>query len=124
MNDLRKDGERPRKAVGTLELVGSTSLGDAMSKKTTPSDDAPGRPLSRSRVVLLGVLLGGAWGSVMWLIFELAGRESGLRGWGYLAFTLAMMGGGVAAVFGAGSARRGGERISPKVRSGRRGRNR
>ncbi len=114
------DRERPSE----LSMVGSTSLGDAMSKKTTPSDDASRRSPSRSRVVLLGVLLGGAWGSVMWLIFELAGRESGLRGWGYLAFTLAMMGGGVAAVFGAGGARRSGERISPKVRSGRRGRNR
>jgi hypothetical protein len=69
----------------------------------------------RIAILGLGVLLGAAWGSVMWMIFEVAGRETGVRGWGYLALTMAMIGGGVAAIFGANAARRRGERISPKI---------
>ncbi len=90
-----------------------------MARKPPPA--APERrAASRTRTVLAGVGLGALWGSLMWLIFEIAGRESGFRGWAYLAFTLAMIGGGVAAVFGATGARREGERISPRVRRGRR----
>lgn len=92
-----------------------------MPPKTTPPAE-PARRMSRTRVVLLGVALGAAWGSVMWLVFEIAGRDSGARGWAYLAFTIALMGGGVAAVFGATGAKRSGERISPRVRTGKRGR--
>ena len=85
----------------------------------------PMTPMSRTRVVLAGVLLGALWGSFMWFAFEIAGRESGFQGWAYLAFTMAMIGGGVAGVFGATGAKRGGERISPRVRrTGRRGRRR
>jgi hypothetical protein len=75
-------------------------------------------------VLATGVVLGAVWGSVMWLIFELAGRDSGPRGWAYLAVTTAMIGGGVAAIFGAHAARKRGERVSPRLRFGRRGRNR
>ena len=50
------------------------------------------------RVVLSGVALGAVWGSLMWAAFELIGRGSGPRGLVYLAFTIAMIGGGVAAV--------------------------
>jgi len=78
------------------------------------------RPPSRIAIVLTGVVLGFAWGSLMWLVFELAGRESGLRGWAYLAVTIAMIGGGVAAVFGANSARRRGERVGPRLPFSRR----
>lgn len=96
-----------------------------MPPKTPPPAEPARRPMSRTRTVLAGVALGAAWGSLMWLVFEIAGRESGLRGWAYLAFTLAMIGGGVAAVFGATGAKRGGERISPRVaRTGKRGRRR
>ena len=95
-----------------------------MSADTTPPPGEPGRaPMSRGRTVLTGVVLGAAWGSLMWLVFEIAGRDSGARGWAYLAFTLALIGGGVAAFFGATSARRQGERISPPItRTGKRGR--
>jgi hypothetical protein len=79
--------------------------------------------MSRLRIVLWGVALGAVWGALMWGAFELMGRESGVRGLAYLSFTIAMIGGGVAAVFGAIGAKREGERISPRVpRSGRRGR--
>jgi hypothetical protein len=89
-----------------------------------PSDDSPqaeGRVPSRLLVLLTGVVLGAAWGSVMWLIFEAAGRDSGVRGWAYLAVTMAMIGGGVAAIFGANAARKRGERVSPKLPYRRRG---
>ena len=82
------------------------------------------RPPSRILVVLTGVALGAVWGSVMWLLFEVTGQETGARGWAYLALTTAMIGGGVAAVFGATSARRRGERLGPRLRLGRRGRGR
>ena len=90
------------------------------AKTPTPPAEPARRAPSRTVTVLWGVGLGAAWGSLMWLVFELAGRESGARGWGYLAFTLAMIGGGVAAIFGANGARRSGERISPRVRRRRR----
>jgi hypothetical protein len=75
------------------------------------------------RLALLGtgVVLGAVWGSVMWLIFELAGRDSGARGWAYIAVTTAMIGGGVAAIFGANAARKRGERVSPRLPYRRRG---
>jgi predicted membrane protein len=80
-------------------------------------------PLSRVAIVLSGVALGVVWGSVMWLIFELTGSESGLRGWAYLAITIGMLGGGVAAFFGATGAQRRGERVGPRI-FGRRRRDR
>jgi hypothetical protein len=60
---------------------------------------------------------------VMWLVFELAGRESGARGWAYLAVTLAMMGGGVAAFFGLRESRAA-KAAPPEAAPGRRGRKR
>lgn len=77
--------------------------------KSTPPEGRSARPqMSRKGVVLSGMALGALWGSLMWLAFQLAGRESGARGWAYLAITMAMIGGGVAAVFGAAWARRDG----------------
>jgi hypothetical protein len=58
---------------------------------------------------------------VMWVIFELAGQESGARGWAYLTISMAMIGGGVAAIFGANAARKRGERISPRIPGRQRG---
>lgn len=91
-----------------------------MSKAPLPPAAPERRPMSRTRIVLAGAALGAIWGSLMWFVFEIAGRESGFRGWAYLAFTIAMIGGGVAAVFGATGAKRDGERISPRVRRGKR----
>lgn len=71
--------------------------------------------MSRLAIVLSGVALGVAWGSVMWLIFQLTGNESGVRGWAYLAITIGCLGGGVAAFFGATGARRRGESIGPRL---------
>ncbi len=78
---------------------------------TTPA--APRRLPPRVAILLTGACLGLAWGSVLWLIFELAGRDTGMRGWAYLAITTAMIGAGVAAIFGANAARKRGERVGP-----------
>jgi hypothetical protein len=80
--------------------------------------------MSRAAIVLTGAALGAAWGTVMWAVFQLAGQESGVRGWAYLTITIAMLGGGVAAIFGASNAHRRGERIGPRFRFGRRDRGR
>ena len=87
-----------------------------MAKKsdTTPAVESQRRIPPRVGVLAVGVALGAVWGSVMWMIFVVAGRETGARGWAYLALTMAMIGGGVAAIFGANAARRRGERISPR----------
>ena len=64
----------------------------------------------RAVQVALGALLGFAWGTIMWLIM---GQDGGARLWIYIAMTTAMLGCGVAAFFGAASARKRNERISP-----------
>lgn len=71
-----------------------------------------GGDVGRLRWVLYGLLLGLAWGTVMWAV---TGASGGVRVWLYLSLTMAMIGGGVAAIFGAMSARRRGERISPRI---------
>jgi hypothetical protein len=86
-----------------------------VAKRPEDTPPAQGRLPPRVVVLLTGVVLGLVWGSVMWLIFEAAGRESGVRGWVYLAITTAFIGGGVAALFGANAARKRGERISPQL---------
>ena len=84
--------------------------------RSRPSGEPPGSQLPRSFVLAGGAALGALWGSLMWLIFTLAGQDSGARGWAYLAITMGMIGGGVAAIFGAAGARKRGERVIPKVK--------
>ena len=59
-------------------------------------------------------LLGAAWGVVMWLFFSLT-RDAGGRDLIYIAGTSAMIGGGVAAIFGTFTARKRGERLFPRL---------
>ena len=86
-----------------------------MSKPSATPTPTPRQPMSRFAIVLSGVALGVAWGSIMWLIFELTGKETGAYGWAYLAVSIGMLGGGVAAFFGATGARRRGERLGPRL---------
>jgi hypothetical protein len=88
-----------------------------VAKRSDTPPPADGRRALPPRVVglLTGVALGAVWGLVMWGIFELAGRDSGGRGLAYLVITMAMIGGGVAAIFGISGARRRGERITPRL---------
>jgi hypothetical protein len=72
---------------------------------------------SRLAIVGIGILLGAVWGTIMWL---LVARDDGVTGWLYLTLTIAMLGGGVAAFFGATGAARRGERIGPRLPFGRR----
>jgi hypothetical protein len=75
------------------------------------------RQASRWTTLGFGILLGFAWGSLMWLITTAFGQNTGgVRGWLYIALSMAMIGGGIAAVFGAAGAKKGGERISPRFR--------
>ena len=69
-------------------------------------------PFPRVLQVLMGAILGFAWGSILWLI---KGQQGGPRIWLYIALTSAMIGCGVAAIFGARIVRRQGERVSPRA---------
>ena len=74
-----------------------------------------GGSASRFRQIGLGLVLGFAFGTIMFLIRVGFGAEGGARVWLYLAITTAMIGAGVAAIFGAMNAKRKGERISPRI---------
>ena len=53
----------------------------------------------------------------MWLLTTAFGQDTGgVRGWLYLSLSIAMIGGGIAAVFGAAGAKKSGERITPRFR--------
>ncbi len=91
-------------------------------KPAKPAQPVPAKPPSRVAIILTGIVLGAVWGTVMWGITELAGQDSGVRGWAYLTITIAMLGAGVAAFFGAVGASRRGERISPRLFGRRKGR--
>jgi len=77
----------------------------------------PARSQNRWAQIGVGMLLGFVWGSAMWGLVTLLGRKSGgVQGWLYIALSMAMIGAGVAAIFGALGARRRGERVTPKIR--------
>ena len=67
---------------------------------------------SRVKWVGCGFVIGFIWGTIMWLI---TGMQGDAKVWIYIALTMAMIGGGVAAIFGAMNARKQGERISPRM---------
>ena len=71
-----------------------------------------GGDTSRLKWVGGGFVLGFLWGSLMWLI---TGMQGGAMLWFYLSITMAMIGAGIAAIFGAMNARKRGERISPRM---------
>jgi len=88
-----------------------------VAKRTPqPAETTRGVPQGRVMTVAIGVLLGAVWGLVMWAFTRLLGQESSVSFLLYLVVSMAMIGGGVAAIFGAGSARRRGERVSPRFR--------
>lgn len=84
-----------------------------MGKQTTGTKP---RPVSRMRTVFLGVVLGALWGAAMWGIFTLLGQETNGKSLAYLIISTGMIGGGVAAIFGANQVRQRGERVTPRVR--------
>ena len=67
---------------------------------------------SRIKWVAGGLTIGFVWGTFMWLI---TGMQGDVKVWMYLALTMAMIGGGIAAIFGAMNARKKGERITPRI---------
>lgn len=70
---------------------------------------------SRLKWVISGFALGAAFGTLMFAIRVGFGAEGGVKVWLYLALTTAMIGAGVAGIFGAMNARKKGERISPRI---------
>ncbi|MGD9573628.1 MAG: hypothetical protein AB7V62_17245 [Thermoleophilia bacterium] len=104
---MAKRKKKPRRD----HLIDQTKAGKGATTAAGPSTQR-----SRLLVVLTGVVLGAIWGTVMWGIAELVGADSGVAGWAYSTVTVAMIGGGVAAFFGATWAARRGERISPRLR--------
>jgi hypothetical protein len=83
----------------------------AKTSKKPPSLPAPP---NRWRTVLTGVVLGAIWGVIMWGINAAIHQSSNPTVFLYLVLTMAMIGGGVAAFFGAVGIRRGGESVSPR----------
>ena len=84
---------------------------------TPRQSDSPRRPGSRWMTIALGILLGFAWGTVMWALTTAFGQDTGgARGWLYLSLSIAMIGGGIAGIFGAIGAKKSGERVSPRFR--------
>jgi len=65
---------------------------------------------------MTGVLVGALWGVVMWGINAAIHHDSNGTVFLYLVLTMAMIGGGVAAFFGAVGIRRGGESVTPRFR--------
>jgi len=74
------------------------------------------RPPSRIKVVGVGALLGAAWGAAMWGIFVATGKSANTGVLAYLMLSTAMIGGGVAAVFGVSDVRKRGDRVGPRMR--------
>lgn len=82
----------------------------------TPTESTS-RPPNRWVQLLVGIALGFAWGSLMWGLATVIGQDTGgARGWLLIAIPMGMIGGGVAAVFGARGARSRGERLGPRMR--------
>lgn len=80
------------------------------------TEPTPQRQQNRWMTLAVGMVLGFVWGSAMWGLVTLFGQRSGgVKGWLYIAVSMAMIGAGVAAFFAAVGARRRGERIAPRV---------
>ena len=63
--------------------------------------------------LVVGAAIGAVWGLLMWIFFSLT-QDAGVRDLIYIAGTTAMIGGGVAAIFGTVGARKRRERLFPR----------
>lgn len=80
-----------------------------------PPSAALGLP-PRIALLLQGAGIGAAWGVVLWVISQFTGSDNGAAALVYVVIVSAMIGGGVAAVFGGNQARKRGERVLPRLR--------
>jgi hypothetical protein len=85
-----------------------------MAKKNTDNPTPPPSPPHRWLTVLTGVILGAIWGAIMWGIVSAVHQSASATVFTYLVLTMAMIGGGVAAFFGAVGVKRSGENIGPR----------
>lgn len=67
----------------------------------------------RVRMVLIGVALGAVWGAILATIAALTGSITAAS-FAYSILTCGMIGGGIAALFGAFRVSRRGEKVMPK----------
>lgn len=88
-----------------------------MATKTKEREDTSRSGPSRWLIIGVGIVLGFIWGTIMWwIVASTSGNGQTVGGWLYTSISTAMIGGGVAAFFGAAGARRRGERIGPRIR--------
>jgi hypothetical protein len=86
-----------------------------MAKKSNTTPGPPDPP-NRWLTVLTGVVLGATWGVVMWGINAAIHHSASGIVFLYIVLTMAMIGGGVAAFFGAVGVKRAGDSLSPRFR--------
>jgi hypothetical protein len=84
--------------------------------KTSHKTPAPPEPSNRWRIVLTGVAIGAIWGVIMWGINAAIHHSSNGTVFLYIVLSMAMIGGGVAAFFGAVGIKRSGENVGPRFR--------
>ena len=85
----------------------------AKRKSRSPANERLALP-PRFLNLLVGAAIGAVWGVLMWLFFSLT-QDAGGRDLIYIAGTSAMIGGGVAALFGTFGAKKRGERLFPRL---------
>ena len=83
------------------------------SKAAAKAAPAPPKPTSRLMIVLTGAALGAVWGTIMWASSPWPATATGSPAGPTSRSASPMIGCGVAAFFGASSARKRGERIGP-----------
>jgi uncharacterized membrane protein len=86
----------------------------ARRKKKQKKETAVGLPW-RLRQLLLGAVIGLAWGVLLWIFGGLVNGEFELRPLILVSFASAMIGGGVASVFALFTAKERGERVFPRL---------
>lgn len=84
-----------------------------MARRRTETERRPRLP-PRLGILFTGAAIGAAWGFVIWLLAHIGGDPSG-RVLVLQVVSLAMIGGGIAAIFETVNARKRGERLYPKL---------
>jgi hypothetical protein len=85
----------------------------AMARRARTRERPPLPP--RLGAVFVGVLIGAAWGTLLWLLRGLGDADHSAGALAFLVISLGMIGGGVAAIFGTFGAHRRGERLFPRL---------
>jgi predicted lipid-binding transport protein (Tim44 family) len=98
--------------LASVRVLGEST---AMAKNSTNNPAPPARP-NRWLTVMTGVIVGAIWGVIMWGINAAIHHSANGTVFLYIVLTMAMIGGGVAAFFGAVGIKRSGESLAPRLR--------